>query len=144
MGFNVVFILMIIILYNIRYCTLHAPYIKSVVFTHSSHSSDHVAITDVVNRQVRVTDLSLLKQCAAEMSQSEESTEAPQYRLPEKWRLTCHGHSPSSELTPPTIRSGPVDEATLPAEEGRPQAEEYTVMDFVIILVILYWTLVLL
>lgn len=87
-----------------------------------------------------MTDLSLLKQCAAEMSQSEEMTDAPQYRLPEKRRLTCHGHSPSPELAPPTIRSGPVDEPTFFTKEGRPQAEEYTVMDFVVILVILHWT----
>lgn len=60
------------------------------------------------------------------MSQSEERTEAPQYRLPEKWRLTCHGHSPSIELTPPTIRSGPVDESTFFTKAGFPQAEEST------------------
>lgn len=77
-----------------------------------------------------MTDLCLLKQCAAEMSQSEERTEAPQYRLPELWRLTCHGHSPSTEFSPPTIRSGPVDEPTFPTREGRPQAEEHTVMGY--------------
>lgn len=65
------------------------------------------------------------------MSQSEERTEAPQYRLPEKWRLTCHGHSPSAELTPPTTRSGPVDESTFFTKVGFPQAEESTVMESV-------------
>lgn len=88
---------------------------------------------------MRGTDLSLLKQCAAETSQSEERTEAPQYRLPEKWRLTCQGHSPSTELSPPTIRSDPVDEPTFFPKEGRPQSEEHTGMDSVVILVILYW-----
>ena len=81
-----------------------------------------------------MTDLSLLKQCAAEMSQLEERMEAPQYRLPEKWRLTCHGHSPSKELAPPTMRSGPVDKPTFFTGEGRPQALEHIVMDFVVIL----------
>lgn len=85
---------------------------------------------------MRVTDLSLLKQCAAEMSQLDERTEAPQYRLPEKWRLTCHGHSPSIELTPPTMRAGPVGKPTFFTGEGRPQAWEHIVMDFVVILVI--------
>lgn len=70
------------------------------------------------------------------MSQLEERTDAPQYRFPTKWRLTCHGHSPSTELTPPTMRSGPVDEPTLFTTEGRPQALEHSDR-FIVIVVIL-------
>lgn len=89
-------------------------------------------------RSVRVTDLSLLKQCAAEMSQSEERIEAPQYKFPEKWRLTCHGHSPSTELSPPTMRSLPVEEPTFLVGEGRPQAGEHIVISGLVILVIFF------
>lgn len=80
---------------------------------------------------IRVTDLSLLKQWAAEISQLEVRTEAPQYRLPAKWRLTCQGHSPSTELTPPTMRWGP--DPTLFTGDGRPQAAENRVMNSVLV-----------
>lgn len=45
------------------------------------------------------------KQCAADTSQVSEMSEAPQtWPWLLAWRLTCHGHSPTSEFCPPTIR----------------------------------------
>ncbi|TNN38988.1 hypothetical protein EYF80_050838 [Liparis tanakae] len=44
-------------------------------------------------------------QWAAVSSQRLLNTEAPHtWPVPRTWRLTCHGHSPSRDATPPTMR----------------------------------------
>lgn len=49
--------------------------------------------------------LSSTKQCAADIIQLGEMREAPhKWPWPWAWRLTCQGHSPWSEFSPPTTR----------------------------------------
>lgn len=49
------------------------------------------------------TYLSSWKQCAAETTQRSAMSVPPQMWRPRTCRLACQGHSPSTELAPPTI-----------------------------------------
>lgn len=64
--------------------------------------------------------LSSWKQWAAVITQRSAMRAPPQMCRPRTWRLACHGHSPSEDTAPPTMRpEGPWRPQSGGGEEGR-------------------------